>query len=49
MDPPSKRQKPSDEELDLQDWINVSKEKYSLYYKTLYDKDIIFSRDDYLH
>ena len=49
MDPPSKRQKPSDEELDLQDWINVSKEKYSLYYKTLYDKDIIFSRDDSLH
>jgi hypothetical protein len=49
MDPPSKRQKPSDEELDLQDWINVSKKKYSLYYKTLYDKDIIFSRDDSLH
>jgi hypothetical protein len=49
MDPPSKRQKPSDEELDLQDWINVSKEKYSLYYKTLYNKDIIFSRNDSLH
>lgn len=49
MDPPSKRQKPFVGDIDLQDWINVSKEKYSLYYKTLYNKDIIFSRDDSLH
>lgn len=33
----------------LSDWINETKEKYSLYYKTIYDKDFIFSRDDSLH
>ena len=33
----------------LPDWINETKEKYSLYYKTIYDKDFIFPRDDSLH